>query len=204
PTEQQWNALLDALGRFKVMLGDFSGEGAGAAGRHDELWAQTAHRLNQMGGAFKSWEKWKDAFNNLKSRAKRQYVERARHARGTGGGPPLAEDLEPAKLGMNPIYCRVMAFVPKTQLLGHDGVPDPLQMQWQPPAGQQGHPPLPQWRQPQPQQQHLGIQRPWQQNPVPGPERHAAQPGQGQRPYLYQPRPGFQVAHNVYPATLDP
>ncbi|XP_026289157.2 basic proline-rich protein-like [Frankliniella occidentalis] len=222
PTNQQWSALLDALHRFKVMRGDFTNEGAGAAGRHDELWAQTAHRLNQMGGAFKSWEKWKEAFNNLKGRAKRQYMERARHVRGTGGGPPLPEDLEPEKLGMNPIYCRVMAFVPREQLFGHDGVPDPLQMQMQQPvqAGQQqpvqaglqqpvqaglqaGQQPVQAMRPPPPQpQQHLGQvgHRPWLQHPLPGPERHAAHPGLGLGPNPYQPR--HQVAHCVYPATL--
>ncbi|KAK3918886.1 Aspartate aminotransferase, cytoplasmic [Frankliniella fusca] len=128
PTEQQWLALLDSVSRWKVMLGDFSGQGAGAAGRHDELWSQVSHRLNHMGGGLKSAEKWKEAFCNLKGRAKRQFCERARHIRATGGGPARPEDLNPSALGMSRIYCRAMEFVPKDQLFGHAGVADPLQV----------------------------------------------------------------------------
>ncbi|KAE8743386.1 hypothetical protein FOCC_FOCC010991 [Frankliniella occidentalis] len=120
PTEAQWNRLLDAVSVDRELQGEFMGPGA--AGRMTAKWEQLAAALNAMGGAFKTGEKWKEAFQNLRYRAKRQYADRSRYTRGTDGGPPPA-----ASLGLSPVYQRVLAHVPLQNIIGNPGVPAPLQ-----------------------------------------------------------------------------
>ncbi|XP_052122503.1 uncharacterized protein LOC127749221 [Frankliniella occidentalis] len=119
PTEKQWMRLMDVVATDKEMQGDF--QGPGAAGRVSAKWETLAATLNALGGAFKTGEKWKEAFNNLRNRAKRQYNDRVRYMGATGGGPP-----PPQQLGLNAVYQRVLQFVQKEQLHGN-AVPVPLQ-----------------------------------------------------------------------------
>ncbi|KAK3929387.1 Protein dopey, partial [Frankliniella fusca] len=124
PTTTQWNRLLDAVALDAELLGEYADPGA--AGRVMEKWESIAATVNALGSAFKTGDKWRIAFSNLRNRAKRQYNYRARYHNGTGGGLP-----SPVQLGMSPVYSRVMEFVPKTQLHGHANVNDPLQGQHQ-------------------------------------------------------------------------
>ncbi len=39
---------------------------AGASTSHNELWSQVSHRLNHMGGGFKSAEKWKEVSTRVR------------------------------------------------------------------------------------------------------------------------------------------
>ncbi|XP_052123183.1 uncharacterized protein LOC113214935 [Frankliniella occidentalis] len=118
----QWNRLLDAVSIDRELQGEFMGPGA--AGRMSAKWEQLAANLNSMGGAFKTGDKWKEAYCNLRNRAKRQYADRSRYMRATGGGPP-----PPASLGLGPVYQRVLAHVPLQHVIGHPQVPAPLQQQ---------------------------------------------------------------------------
>ncbi|KAK3918887.1 Putative transferase caf17, mitochondrial [Frankliniella fusca] len=104
------------------MQGDF--RGPGAAGRVQAKWETLADTLNKLGGAFKTGEKWKEAFANLKTRATQQYNQHARYAGATGGGPP-----PPAQLQLNEVYCKALEFVRKEQLHGHQDVADALVQQ---------------------------------------------------------------------------
>ncbi|KAK3931047.1 Ribosome-recycling factor [Frankliniella fusca] len=122
PTEKQWMRLMDVVAADRGMQGDF--QGRGAAGRVAAKWETLAATLNAMGGAFKTGEKWKEAFNNLRNRAKRQYSDRVRYMGATGGGRP------PQQLGLNAECQRVMQFVPREQLHGN-AVPVPLQVRIQ-------------------------------------------------------------------------
>ncbi|KAK3909878.1 Holo-[acyl-carrier-protein] synthase [Frankliniella fusca] len=116
-----WNRLLDAVAIDRELQGEFMGPGA--ARRIQGKWEQLAANLNAMGGAFKTGDKWREAFANLRNRAKRQYADRSRYLRGTGGGPP-----PPASLGLSHTYQRALAFVPQDQLFGVQGIPAPIQV----------------------------------------------------------------------------
>ncbi|KAK3923125.1 Squalene--hopene cyclase [Frankliniella fusca] len=129
PSERQWMALLDAVAMDREMQGEFLGPGA--VGRVTAKWETLAAHVNSLGGAFKTGDKWREAFNNLKNRAKRQYADRSRYLRGTGGGPPA-----PSALGLCPVYQKALNFVQLHQVIGQQGVVAPLQQQ-QPGALQQ-------------------------------------------------------------------
>ncbi|KAK3931566.1 Squalene--hopene cyclase [Frankliniella fusca] len=122
PSERQWMALLDAVAMDREMQGEFLGPGA--VGRVTAKWETLAAHVNSLGGAFKTGDKWREAFNNLKNRAKRQYADRSRYLRGTGGGPPA-----PSALGLCPVYQKALNFVQLHQVIGQQGVVAPLQTQ---------------------------------------------------------------------------
>ena len=63
------------------------------------------------------------ALDNLKTRAKKQYVEMAQMSRKTGGGPPPS----PSRLGLSPVYSKACTVLFDLALvMGEARVPHPL------------------------------------------------------------------------------
>ncbi|CAG9814033.1 unnamed protein product [Phaedon cochleariae] len=91
-TESQKNCLIEFLKRNpNLQSGKFSNQFTFKDAQRK--WTEIGTILNSMPGATRDWKGWRKTWQDLKSRTKLKVSNKRKHVRGTGGGPPVEEEL---------------------------------------------------------------------------------------------------------------
>ncbi|KAG5869025.1 hypothetical protein JTB14_025914 [Gonioctena quinquepunctata] len=84
-------------------------------------WIEITNMLNSIPNApAKEWTQWRKTWVDIKKNTKTRFVKEKKHARGTGGGPPLPPNLETS------LDEKILNIIPMVTIKGDDNIQESL------------------------------------------------------------------------------